>query len=126
GRRGVLQYVSTVGVVGIAGLDATLLANRVDGSVGRNQGQVVAQTIVNGQVRSRLPGVLEKRTEQPTESRLLVDIAAVGVVYDAQEQRCQTKAAFAIGVIGLGGIEAKLVIRNRTGEPAGNVACAKL
>ena len=60
-RRYMLEDIRTIVEVDVASFDSSLLADRVSGSKGGYQGQVVAQPVVEGQVRSGFPGILGKR-----------------------------------------------------------------
>src|SRR5262245_4666399 len=104
-----LNHVSTVVEVNVAGFNSTLLSNGFSGAKGRNECEVVAQSEVQSQTRSSFPGVLDKSAEHAARPRLLIHIAAVGAVGDVKQKRSQRVAGVgrALGVVGLGSGEAQ-------------------
>jgi hypothetical protein len=71
-----LEVVRTIVEVDVASFDSSLLADSVSSSIRRYQGQVVAQPVVEGQVRSGFPGILGKRAEHTTGACLLVYVGS--------------------------------------------------
>ncbi len=70
-------------------LDSALLTYCGVCSVGRNEGAVVAEAKIEGELGSGLPRVLDEQTHQAARASCLVHIATIGAIRNIEQKGTQ-------------------------------------